>query len=68
MQEEGAQAPADATGVTEDDVIDGNGVARLNVLSDDNDDFDIVQQLPAPADAKRKRPQKLAGGRKKSRK
>jgi hypothetical protein len=56
----------------EEDVSEGNGVAYMNVLSDDDDDddddFDLVQQLPAPAGAKRKRPQKLAGGRKQSRK
>jgi hypothetical protein len=53
----------------EDDVSEGNGVACMNVLCiDDDDDFDLVQQLPAPAGAKRKRPQKLAGGRKQSRK
>jgi hypothetical protein len=39
----------------------------MKVLSDDDDDFDVVQRLPAPADAKHKRPQKLAGGCKKSR-
>jgi hypothetical protein len=52
-------------------VSEGNGVACMNILSDDDDDdddFDLVQQLPAPAGAKRKRPQKLAGGRKQSRK
>jgi hypothetical protein len=49
----------------EDDVsAESGGAARINVLSDE-DDFDLVKPLPAPADAKRK--QKLAGGRKKSR-
>jgi hypothetical protein len=52
----------------EDDVSEGNGVACMNVLGDDDDDFDIVQRLPAAADAKHKRPQKLAGGHKNSKK
>jgi hypothetical protein len=53
----------------EGDVSEGNGVACMNVLcddDDDDDDCDLVQQLPAPAGAWR--PQKLAGGRKQSRK
>jgi hypothetical protein len=54
----------------EDDVSEGNGVAaRMNVLSDDDDDdFDVVHRLPDPADAKHKQPQRLAGSRKKNRK
>jgi hypothetical protein len=36
----------------EDDVSEGNGVACMNVLSDDDDDFDTVQPLQASADAK----------------
>jgi hypothetical protein len=55
-----------------DDLEDGasrenEGAAGIDILSDEHD-FDLVQPLPAPADAKCKQPQKVAGGRKKSKK
>jgi hypothetical protein len=51
----------------EDAVSEEIGVAAcINVLSDD-DNFGVVQPLPALGDAKGKQPQKLAGGLKKRR-
>jgi hypothetical protein len=53
-----------------DDLEDGaskenGGAAGIDILSDEHD-FDVLQ--PLPADAKCKQLQKVAGGRKKSRK